>query len=162
MKQLLLALLVLLTGIVCRAQSPQADQGNGEAPALGLEEIQRATSQYSARQIKLKEGKLQTADFFVSPNGADTWSGTLPAPDAKGTDGPFATLQRARDAVRNLEKDKMKDVVVLVRGGKYRLDKTVVFGLEDSGVGDLTITYAAYPNETPVFSSAPESQAGKK
>lgn len=30
-----------------------------------------------------------------------------------------------------------------------------VVGLQDSGRGDSTITYAAYPGETPVFSSGP-------
>ena len=34
------------------------------------------------------------ADFYVSPNGSDTWSGTLATPDAQASDGPFATLVR--------------------------------------------------------------------
>ena len=41
----------------------------------------------------------------------------------------------------------------MIREGTYELKKTVVFGLEDSGVGDSTVTYAAYPSETPIFSS---------
>lgn len=40
------------------------------------------------------------ADFYVSVNGSDSWSGTLAEPNAQGDDGPFATLPRARDAVR--------------------------------------------------------------
>ena len=40
------------------------------------------------------------ADFFVSPSGKDTWSGTHAGGNAAGTDGPFRTLTRARDAVR--------------------------------------------------------------
>lgn len=93
------------------------------------------------------------ADFYVSVGGSDNWSGTLDAPNAQKTDGPFATLLRARDAVRELKKQKTTDIVVLVREGTYQLSRTVVFGLEDSGVGESTITYAAYPGETPVFSS---------
>ncbi|MBM3853302.1 MAG: right-handed parallel beta-helix repeat-containing protein, partial [Verrucomicrobia bacterium] len=93
------------------------------------------------------------ADFYVSPRGSDAWSGTLSGPDAQGSDGPFATLQRARDAVRKLKQSKATDIVVLIRGGTYRLDKTVVFGVEDSGEGEATITYRAYPGEIPVFSS---------
>jgi hypothetical protein len=42
------------------------------------------------------------ADFFVAPKGNDAWSGKSPAPNADGTDGPFATLARARAAVREL------------------------------------------------------------
>ena len=93
------------------------------------------------------------ADFYVSPNGSDAWSGTLPKANAEQTDGPFATLERARDAVRQEEKRGSGDFVVLIRGGTYRLQETVVFGLLDSGQQDTAITYAAYPGETPVFSS---------
>jgi len=93
------------------------------------------------------------ADFYVSPAGSDDWSGTLSEPDAQGADGPFATLDRARGAVQDLKKCKSADIVVLVRGGIYRLVETVVFGLGDSGEGNRTVTYAAYPGEKPVFSS---------
>lgn len=102
------------------------------------------------------------ADFYVSTRGSDSWSGKFAEPNAQKNDGPFATLERARDAVRDLKKTKTSDIVVLVREGSYQLQKTVVFGLEDSGVGDATITYAAYPGETPVFNSGREIQGWKK
>jgi len=102
------------------------------------------------------------ADFYLSTKGSDSWSGTLAAPNAQGTDGPFATLERARDAVRDLKKRKLTDILVLIREGTYRLAKTVVFGLEDSGEGDSIVTYAAYPGETPVFSSGREIKGWKK
>ena len=94
------------------------------------------------------------ADFYVSVVGNDCWSGTLPNPNSQASDGPFATLARARDAVRELQRNSPdRDVVVLIRKGLYRLEKTVVFGLDDSGEGDWSVTYAAYPGEKPVFSS---------
>lgn len=96
------------------------------------------------------------ADFYVATSGSDTWSGTLAAPNAQKTDGPFATLGHARNAVRDLKKQKATDIVVLIREGTYQLKNTVVFSLEDSGKGDATVTYAAYPDETPVFSSGRE------
>ncbi|TWU32517.1 right-handed parallel beta-helix repeat-containing protein [Novipirellula artificiosorum] len=102
------------------------------------------------------------ADFYVSPEGSDRWSGTHADPIEGGDDGPFATLERARDAVRMLKKRKSEDLAVLVRGGTYPLDKTVVFGLEDAGKGNATVTYAAYPGETPVFSSGREITGWKK
>ena len=107
-------------------------------------------------------GAPTKADFYLSPKGSDDWSGTLPEPDAQGTDGPFATLERARDAVRDLKKSKSTDIVVVVREGAYQLEKTVVFGLEDSGEGDSTVTYAAYSGEKPVFSSSREIKGWKK
>jgi hypothetical protein len=103
-----------------------------------------------------------TADFYVSPDGSDTWSGTMAEPHQGGADGPFATLARARDAVRDLKTRKSGDIQVLVRGGTYILSDTVVFGLEDSGGSDSTITYAAYPGEKPVFSSGREIKGWKK
>ena len=100
------------------------------------------------------------ADFYVASGGSDKWSGTVAEPNTQGSDGPFATLTRARDAVRKLKEEK--DIVVLIRGGTYQLDETVVFGLKDSGEGDGTITYAAFPGETPVFSSGREITNWKK
>lgn len=102
------------------------------------------------------------ADFYVSKDGSDEWSGTFSAPDSQGSDGPFASLEQARDAVRELKKSKSTDIVVLVRGGAYQLDKTIVFGVEDSGEGDSTITYAAYPGETPMFSSGRKIKGWKR
>lgn len=111
---------------------------------------------------KAQETTETLADFYVSINGSDTWSGTLDSPNAEGTDGPFATLVQARNAVRDLNKNQSKDVVVLIRDGFYQLNKTVVFGLEDSGKDEFTITYAAYPNEKPIFSSGKEMNDWQK
>lgn len=94
-----------------------------------------------------------SADFYVSLEGRDNWSGMLAEPNDSQSDGPFATLARARDAIRSSGKNRAADVLVLIRGGTFRLSETVVFGLEDSGHPGSTITYAAYPGETPVFSS---------
>ena len=102
------------------------------------------------------------ADFYLSIQGSDGWSGKLATPNSQGTDGPFATLERARDAVRELKKVKSSDIIVLIREGTYKLKKTVVFGLEDSGRGNATITYAAYPGETPTFSSGREITGWQK
>ncbi len=102
------------------------------------------------------------ADFFVSTRGSNTWSGTLAEPNAQQTDGPFASLERARDAVRALGKKKFRNVLVMVRGGTYRLDKTLVFGQQDSGRRDFENTYAAYPGETPVFSGGRPVEGWKK
>ena len=96
------------------------------------------------------------AEFYVATDGSDAWSGTVSEPNEQRTDGPFASLSRARDAVRSLIGIRAGDVLVLIRGGAYRLEKTVVFGLQDSLPDDGTVTYAAYPGETPIFSSASE------
>jgi len=101
------------------------------------------------------ENATNTFSLHVATNGSDAWSGTLPAPNAAGTDGPFATLSRARDAVRKLRDAEGKlpgPITVLVRGGKYFLDETLVLGPEDSGTRECPVTWEAYPNETPILS----------
>jgi len=107
----------------------------------------------AARRAGAKQPTAPAADFYVSTRGSDGWSGRLAEPDAAGKDGPFATLARARDAVRRLRAGGRRDATVLIRGGTYRLERTVVFSLADSAGKDGTITYAAYPGEKPVFSS---------
>jgi len=92
------------------------------------------------------------ADFYVAVNGNDGWSGRLAAPNKAKTDGPFATLERARLAVRALKAGRKTPIRVEVRGGTYFLDKPLVFGPEDSGTAEAPIVYAAYANEHPVFS----------
>ena len=60
------------------------------------------------------------ADFYISPTGNDNWSGALAAVNADHSDGPFATLQRARDAVRKQKRQQPdKDLLVLIRDGVY-------------------------------------------
>ncbi|GAB6166725.1 right-handed parallel beta-helix repeat-containing protein [Thermostilla marina] len=93
-----------------------------------------------------------TADLYVSPAGNDAWSGTLPLPNATKTDGPFATLGRAKSAVQKLRSHKSGNIVVLIREGVYRVERTIVFGVDDGGAPGQTITYAAYPGESPILS----------
>ena len=57
--------------------------------------------------------------FYVAPNGSDANPGT----EAK----PFATIEKARQAVRAVNKHMTGDIVVVLRGGVYRIDRTIVF-----------------------------------
>ena len=67
-------------------------------------------------------------------------------------DGPIATLEAARQKVRELKQQQPNsEVEVLIKGGVYPLRETVVFNPEDSGKHDAPIVYKAFPGETPVF-----------
>ncbi len=145
--------LLILLGVFCYVALAGGCQGL--APPLGGAGL--------AEESAGKETIVDKADFYVSPAGNDSWSGTLPAPNAQRSDGPFRTLARARDEVRILKRIKpQEDITVLIRGGRYYLKETVVFGLKDSGKGNQTITYAAYPGEEPVFSSGVKITGFKK
>lgn len=93
-------------------------------------------------------------EFFVSPLGNDRWSGRFDHPNAAHTDGPFRTLARARDAVRELKAagPLRTPVKVIIRGGTYQLDGPLIFTPQDSGTESDPIIYEAYPGETPVLS----------
>jgi hypothetical protein len=95
------------------------------------------------------------ADFFVAVGGNDHWSGRLATPSADRSDGPFATLERARDAVRSIKNvvpARTQPVLVLVRGGIYFLVRPLLFEPADSGTAQAPVIYAAYPGEEPVIS----------
>ncbi|MBI5395397.1 MAG: right-handed parallel beta-helix repeat-containing protein [Verrucomicrobia bacterium] len=100
----------------------------------------------------------------VAVNGNDRWSGKLAVPNRERSDGPFATITRARDAVRELKKAGAlkQPVTVLVHGGTYRLAEPVTFAPEDSGTEKCPIAYAAAPGETPVFSGGSVITGWKK
>ena len=73
-------------------------------------------------------------DFHVSPKGSDANPGTA--------DQPFATLARARDAVRALKaKGPLAEPVrVIVADGTYTLTEPLVLSPEDSGTAQAPVT----------------------
>jgi hypothetical protein len=95
------------------------------------------------------------ADFYVATNGSDDWSGRLAIAAQNGADGPFATVDRARRAVRELkaaEPTRNRPITVLVHGGFYPVDRPITFEPADSGSADAPVIYAAYPGEEPLLS----------
>src|SRR4051794_6954001 len=96
----------------------------------------------------------RTSDFYVSPRGNDKFSGRLPDVNATATDGPFATLERAKAAARQTRlSNRSASITVALRGGIHRLQNTVVFSIKDSAGEEGRTTYLAYPGETPILSS---------
>jgi hypothetical protein len=82
--------------------------------------------------------------LYVSPNGSDIGDGSM--------EQPFLTLQRARDAVRLMNGNMNKDIVVYLRGGVYPLASPLQLGVADSGTNGHYVTYRNYPGETPIIS----------
>jgi len=107
--------------------------------------------------------KTSCTIFYVALDGNDRWSGLLPMANMSKTDGPFATLERARDTLRELRRGgKLPDgAVIYVRGGKYYLERTFTLGPEDSGTEQWPIRYLAYKDENPILSGAKEIQGFK-
>jgi hypothetical protein len=88
--------------------------------------------------------------LYVAVNGRDDWSGTLAAPNKAQTDGPFATLERARDEIRRMKGAgglPQGGVTVQLRGGVYERRAAFELTADDSGTADCPIIYRAYPGE---------------
>ncbi len=96
--------------------------------------------------------------LYVAKNGNDSWSGTRPEPNQTHTDGPFASLERARDALRQLKRQGKLSagVTINIRKGTYYLDKTLELTQEDSGTAECPIIYQAYPGEEVTISGGKE------
>ncbi|SHF00074.1 Nitrous oxidase accessory protein NosD, contains tandem CASH domains [Kaistia soli DSM 19436] len=74
--------------------------------------------------------KATGAVFHVSTEGRDDWSGRLAKPNDAGSDGPFASIEAARDAVRTAAVPGR----IVVAGGDYYLTQPVLFNAEDRGL----------------------------
>lgn len=89
--------------------------------------------------------------FYVAPDGNDAWSGTLAEANAATTDGPFASLDRARDAIRKRKAAgplPAGGITVELRAGTYELPQPVELTSQDSGTPEAPIVYRARQGET--------------
>ena len=97
---------------------------------------------------------VAATELCVATNGNDSWSGTLAEPNADKSDGPFASVQKARDAIRALKKAgglPEGGVTVSVRGGLYELPQSFLLEAKDSGTENTPVVYRAYHGEKPVL-----------
>jgi Right handed beta helix region len=82
--------------------------------------------------------------LHVSTEGSDSWSGRLATANSDRTDGPLATLEGARDAVRGLKAGPglpTGGVTVRIAAGVYSRRATFELNAMDSGTADAPIVY---------------------
>lgn len=86
--------------------------------------------------------------LHVAPDGNDQWSGRSPRPADKD-DGPFATIERARDELRRLREAGRIDgpATVMVHEGVYELSKTLEFDKRDAGNERSPVVFQAEPGK---------------
>lgn len=91
--------------------------------------------------------------LYAAPDGNDAWSGTLARPNDDRTDGPVATLDGARNAVRSMlaKGPTTQPVRVEFADGTYPITSPVVFGPQDSGTEESPVIYEAAPGAKPVI-----------
>ncbi|MBM3745955.1 MAG: right-handed parallel beta-helix repeat-containing protein [Acidobacteria bacterium] len=81
---------------------------------------------------------LAAAEFWAAPGGSDDNPGTR--------ERPFATLERARDAVRASRNGER--TTVWLRGGVYPLSRSFELSAADSGADGAPVIYRSWPGET--------------
>ena len=80
-------------------------------------------------------GLVEDADFYVAVDGNDNNDGSF--------EKPFATIERAKEAVQGLDKTGRTGITVAVKAGEY-LVSNLTFTAEDSGTESCPIMYCAY------------------
>ena len=80
-------------------------------------------------------GLVEDADFYVAVDGSDENDGSF--------EKPFATIAKAQEAVRALDKTGRDGITVAIKAGEY-LVNNLTFTAEDSGKAECPIMYCAY------------------
>ena len=104
--------------------------------------------------LALLVAPARAATLFLAPDGDDRWSGQLARPNAARTDGPLASLEAARAALRRLKANAppAEPRRVVVAAGNYLLTKPFTLEPEDSGTAAAPVIFSAAPGARPVFS----------
>ena len=79
--------------------------------------------------------------LYISTTGNDSWSGKLMQPNKDKSDGPFATLQGARDALRVMRETKKLpkgNLAVELQKGVYELSGSIELEAQDGGIDSLS------------------------
>ncbi len=86
------------------------------------------------------------AYLYVAVDGDNNAAGTV--------DAPLATVNAARDKIREMKKNgtlPKKGAVVYLRGGDYSISEQIKLTKEDSGTAEAPIVYRSYPGEKAVL-----------
>lgn len=99
-------------------------------------------------------GCATAQSVYVAPSGNDQWSGRTARPNRAGTDGPVASLTRARDLAREVRARGPLTVPVriVLADGTYEIAKPFILTAEDSGTIACPTIYQAAPGAHPVIS----------
>ncbi len=85
--------------------------------------------------VRPETALVKNADLYISPDGSDSNDGSFAR--------PLATIEKARDLVRAMDKTGKTGVTVAWKAGEYSVGH-VVFTAGDGGTGDCPVTYCAY------------------
>ncbi|MHB9035419.1 MAG: dockerin type I domain-containing protein [Armatimonadota bacterium] len=114
--------------------------GDGKSDVFDLAILKKSWNAAGATPLST------TYVYYVATNGSDSWSGKLPDPNQSGTDGPFATIEKAKSAVTSARTDS-RQAHIIIRGGRYTLGSPIYLQGPDSN-----LTIEAAPGEQVIIS----------
>lgn len=104
---------------------------------------EQATEEIDESAVGYMPGRVWK-ELYVAEDGSDANDGSASA--------PFATLERARNAVREINGDMQGDIVVHIASGFYHMEKKLVLSPEDSGTNGYNVVWLGNKNDMPVIS----------
>ncbi|CAD6872645.1 right-handed parallel beta-helix repeat-containing protein [Methylomonas fluvii] len=86
-----------------------------------------------------------TQELYISPYGNDNSDGLSPEQRPENSTGPFQTIVRAQQAIRDIKNsNKFKEPITIhVQAGTYQLNEAIKFNSSDSGTPDKIIHWQA-------------------
>jgi hypothetical protein len=140
----------LAPGLACGSSSGGSTADAGGDASDGRAEAGREGGKDGATDGSRHDaGPPPTADFFVSPAGAD-------APGCGSLASPCETVAYVQPLVQKLVATSPKrTVTAMLRGnaGAFWLTTPLSFGTADSGTATTPVLWTAYPGESPVLSA---------
>ena len=119
-----------------------------------------SSSQESPPQNPLLPAKEHSAPlrFYVSLQGNDALSGRSERPSAQMGDGPFRSLEAARDAVRKLSLDERRKqpVEICILPGSYVRKQPFLLEAQDGGTKNAPVIYRSWTDKPVVISGGRE------
>ena len=101
---------------------------------------------------------MKPTTLYVSTEGSDEFSGSMPRVDTQCTDGPLASLKGSRDRLRALRADGALrgPAEVVIAGGTYLLTETLRFEQRDLGDAGTPVVFRGADNEEVTLTGAVE------
>ncbi len=111
------------------------------APAKNITRAEAATILYRTIELNSK-----FAVYVDGDNGNDKNDGSK--------ESPLKTIDAARKMIRPYLKDMQNHIFVYIKEGLYVINKSIDFGVEDSGNNGWSVIYTSMGEEQPILSSS--------
>ena len=122
-----------------------SDENGNYSVSLPWEETDEERTLYiSGKGIKIIQPLYDAYKIYVSKSGNDNGDGS--------ESSPFATIEKAKEKVKELKSIVMGDIIVEIDEGEYRTEQEIAFNEEDSGTNqNQKIIYKAKDGAKVVF-----------